>query len=53
MSELCELRRLRALEDSRLSPAKPRHAKPSKEARPPKLVYFDGTQWRTAAVRRA
>ena len=24
----------------------PRHAKPSKEARPPKLLYFDGTQWR-------
>ena len=46
MSELCELRRLRALEDSRLSPATPRHAKPSKEARPPKLLYFDGTQWR-------
>ena len=51
MSELCELRRLRALEDSRLSPAKPRHAKPSKEARPPKLLYFDGIQWRAAARR--
>ena len=43
MSELCELRRLRALEDSRLSPAKP-----SKQARPPKLLYLDGTQWRAA-----
>ena len=51
MSELCELRRLRALEDSRLSPATPRHAKPSKEARPPKLLYFDGIQWRAAARR--
>ena len=48
MSELCELRRLRALEDSRLSPAKP-----SKEERPPKLLYFDGTKWRAGGGRRA
>ena len=45
MSELCELRRLRALEDSRLSPAKPRQASTATEAA---LV-----RWHTVARRGA
>ena len=44
MSELCELRRLRALEDSRLSPATPRQAKQGSTATEAALL-----RWHTVA----